>query len=233
MKNVSLKWFAVVWMFTVLGNTAAVAAQDEKAEASLLSAIFPSNCSFSGLFSQQKAISGVPAPLKSAGDFFYACDLGLVWHTSEPFSEAVLYVNSTNNFKAEDDGTLTPLSGVARYVMSNIFVPLLQGETSYFTQEFTVSQEDNGSILLLPESETMQKGLQAIRISRADETSTPPTVNIKVTDATGQETQVAIEQIQKYDSEGMRKAYEQCLEMYSDKKDWCRVLRSPSRYDAF
>lgn len=232
MKKTSLKWLAALWMVAVLASTAAMAGQTEASEESLLSGLFPSNCYFSGHFKQQKAVKGLPAALSSSGDFFYACDLGLVWHTSTPFSEAVLYVNGTNNFTAQDDGTLSPLSGVARYIMSNIFVRLLEGDTRYFAEEFAVSQEETKSLVLLPESEMMQKGLEAIRISKSGDKTAPVTLNIKVTDATGQDTQVLIEQIKHYNFDGKRKAYEQCLEMYSDKTNWCQVLRSPSRYDA-
>ncbi len=210
--------------------------EDKATEEQLLSSMFPSGCHFSGQFSQQKSMQGLPVPLKSAGDFYYSCDLGLVWHTSEPFSEAILYVNSTNNFRAEDDGTLTPLSGVARYIMSNIFVRLLKGDTGYFTDEFAVTKEPDDTLLLIPESEMMRKGLEATRIAKSgtgDGDALQPAVTIKVTDATGQNTQVLIDQIEEYSFEGKRKAWEQCETLYSGKTNWCRVLLSPARFDAF
>ena len=117
--------------------------------------------------------------------------------------------------------------------MSNIFVRLLGGDTSYFTEEFAVSLDETGSLLLLPENETLQRGLQAIRISKSADTSSPLALSINVTDTTGQDTEVRIDNIQEYDFEGKRKAYEQCVELYSDKTNWCLVLRSPNRYDAF
>ena len=233
MSKTTLKTLALTGMLAAAATPLAMADENGTAEEQLLASVFPSGCNFSGQFNQQKAMQGLPVPLNSNGDFFYSCDLGLVWHTSEPFSEAVLYVNSTNNFRAEDDGALTPLSGVARYVMSNIFVRLLKGDTGYFTDEFAISQEDAGDLVLLPESEMMRKGLQAIRISKTGDDTTPMAVSIKVTDASGQDTQVRIDNIQEFDFEGKRNAYEQCLEQYSDKTNWCQVLRSPSRYDAF
>lgn len=219
-------------LFSVV-SASALAGQSSANEETLLSSMFPSGCHFSGQFSQQKAMEGLPVPLKSAGDFYYSCDLGLVWHTIEPFSEAILYVNGTNNFRAEDDGTLTPLSGVARYIMSNIFIRLLKGDTGYFTDEFAISQEDSGALLLIPESDMMRKGLDAIRISQENTDNAQPAVTIKVSDATGQNTQVLIDQIQAYEFDGKRKAYEQCEALYADKTDWCRVLRSPGRFETY
>ena len=218
---------------TTLAEDSSPKADNAPAEAELLTSIFPSGCHFSGHFKQSKAMQGLPAPLTSKGDFYYSCDLGLVWHTSEPFSEAILYINGIKNFRADDDGNLVPLSGVAKYIMSNIFVRLLKGDTSYFTEEFAISQEEQGNLLLLPESETMQRGLKAIRISKHGDTSSPLAVSINVTDTTGQGTSVIIDNIQEYGFEGKRQAYEQCLDLYADKTNWCQVLRAPQRYDAF
>lgn len=228
-----LKGLILALISAVAGTSLAKAEQAGSAEDTLLSSIFPSGCHFSGEFKQRKTVQGLPVPLNSTGDFYFSCDLGLVWHTASPFSEAILYVNSANNFRAQDDGTLTPLSGVARYVMSNIIVRLLKGETGYFTEEFAITEEAAGSVLLLPENEMMQKGLHAIRITKTAEDTASAVLNITVTDATGQDTNVVIDQVQQYDFEGKRSAYDQCTGLYADKTDWCQVLRSPSRYSAF
>ena len=199
-------------------------------EATLLAEIFPSGCHFSGQFSQQKTIQGVPVPLTSTGDFYHSCDLGLIWHTQTPFTEAILYVNSSNNFKADGNGTLAPLTGTTRYIMSNIFVRLLKGDTSYFTDEFAISADmQSGTVTLRPESEYIRKGLDSILVSKATDQEKGVSLNIEVLDATGQRTDVLISAVEQYDFSGKRAAYEQCEALYSD-TSWCQVLRSPSRY---
>ena len=199
-------------------------------EAALLAEIVPSNCHFSGHFSQQKKIQGVPVPLTSIGDFYYSCDLGLVWHTQTPFNEAILYVNSSNNFRADADGGLTQLTGTTRYIMSNFFVRLLKGDTSYFIDEFVVSQGERSKMVTLrPESEYIRKGLDAIVVSKTIDQTNEVSLNIEVLDATGQRTTVLINAIEHYDIDGKRAAYEQCEVHYSD-TPWCQVLRSPHRY---
>lgn len=199
-------------------------------EAKLLAEIFPPGCHFSGQFSQQKTIQGVPVPLTSTGDFYHSCDLGLIWHTQTPFTEAILYVNSSNNFKADDKGALAPLTGTTRYIMSNIFVRLLKGDTSYFTDEFAISADmQSGAVTLRPESEYIRKGLNTITVSKTTNQDTGVSLNIEVLDATGQRTDVMISAIEPYDFSGKRAAYEQCEALYSD-TSWCQVLRSPSRY---
>lgn len=199
-------------------------------EAALLAEIFPSGCHFSGHFSQQKTIQGVPVPLSSTGDFYYSCDLGLVWHTQTPFNEAILYVNSSNNFRADADGALTPLTGTTRYIMSNIFVRLLKGDTGYFIDEFAISPgEQSGRVTLRPESEYIRKGLDTIMVSKTTDQDKGVSLNIEVIDATGQLTNVVISAVEQYTINGKRAAYEQCESLYSD-TTWCQVLRSPSRY---
>ncbi|MDC8829453.1 outer membrane lipoprotein carrier protein LolA [Alteromonas gilva] len=200
-------------------------------EASLLAGIFPSGCHFSGRFSQQKSIPGVPHPLTSSGDFYYSCDLGLVWHTETPFNEAILYVNSSNNFKADAEGTLAPLSGTTRYIMSNIFVRLLKGDTSYFVDEFAItSAEQNAAVQLRPESDYIRKGLDTITIKKAVNEVSGTSLDINVIDASGQHTDVTISDVTQHNIDGKKAAYEQCEALYLKTADWCQVLRSPSRY---
>jgi len=232
MKKTYFTWLGLFCLLAVAEASPVLAKDSKNTEETLLSAIFPSRCNFSGHFSQRKAVEGVSVPLNSTGDFFYSCDLGLVWHTSKPFSEAVLYVNSTNNFKAEDDGTLTPLTGITRYIMSNIFVRLLNGDTAYFAEEFSVTEATDKTVRLHPESGMLQKGLDVIHISKTEDDS-PTAVSIKVTDVKGQDTLVLIDHIQQYSFTGKRSAYEQCNNLYADKTNWCQVLRSPSRFDVF
>ena len=199
-------------------------------EAPLLAEIFPSNCHFSGRFSQHKTIKGVPAPLTSTGDFFYSCSLGLVWHTQTPFTEAILYVNNSNNFKVNSNGDLSPLSGITRYIMSNIFVRLLKGDADYFTEEFAISRGSQpGTVILRPESEYIRKGLDTISINKTTDQNEEVTLNIEVLDDSGQHTNVVISAVEQFNLDGKRAAYEQCKALYSD-TSWCQVLRSPTRY---
>jgi len=202
---------------------------DEKA---LLGEVFPDQCHFSGQFTQQENVEGVPVPLKSAGDFFYSCDLGLIWHAREPFKETILYVNSANNFRVEEDGSLSPLTGVTRYIMSHVFVKLLNGDADYFVEEFAISQaEKDDAVELKPESEFMKKGVQSIRFNKQEDEQQGVLLFIDVLDATGQVTHVSIDSVNTYNIDGKRQAFEQCERLYQQSSQWCQILRSPSRAD--
>lgn len=221
----------VCFILCCLAPQYAQASPQQPDETALLTGIFPSGCHFSGRFLQKKTIRGIPTPLTSTGDFYYSCDLGLIWHTQTPFSEAILYVNSSNNFKAGVDGSLAPLTGTTRYIMSNIFVRLLKGDTDYFVEEFAISKgEENTIVTLRPENEYLRKGLDTITISKALDQTKGTSLSIGVLDATGQLTNVLINNVEHYSISGKREAFEHCEMLYADTKDWCQVLRSPTRY---
>ncbi|WP_414829110.1 outer membrane lipoprotein carrier protein LolA [Alteromonas sp. H39] len=211
-----------------VGAPFSYAEEGETHEEALLASVFPQSCHFSGKFVQQKTMEGLPVPLTSDGDFFYSCDLGLVWRTVTPFEEAILYVNSSNNYRIDESGELQPLSGIARYIMSSVFVKLLNGDTDYFLDAFSVSEADGESVLLTPESDYMKKGLDRILFEKSNDDELGITLGIKVTDATGQVTSVNIDQIKEFDAEGKRDAFEKCESLYPENEELCRVLRSPT-----
>ncbi|WP_189405634.1 outer membrane lipoprotein carrier protein LolA [Alteromonas halophila] len=202
----------------------------EEAEAQLLAAIFPDSCHFSGQFSQQKAVKGLPMPLKSRGDFYFSCELGLIWHTQAPFQEALLYANASDSYRVNERGDIEPLSGVAKYAMSNIFLRVLKGDTDYFAQMFTVRRAENESgTELLPDSAFMQKGIKRILISKQRDDNDAVTLNIHIDDTTGQRTAVTINQITPYAINDKQAAYDQCRALYPSTRKWCRALRMPGQ----
>lgn len=203
--------------------------EDEK---KLLADIFPTTCHFSGQFLQQKRIEGLPVPLRSDGDFFFSCDLGLIWSTQSPFKDALLYVNASRNYRINERGEIEPLSGIAHYSMSKIFLRLLRGDTDYFANEFAVSEvPETGVIELRPESGFMQKGIERIDFKKNQSLEHGVSLQVNVVDATGQVTQVSIDKITEHEIEGKRNAFEQCEKLYPSTSKWCEVLRSPARFD--
>ena len=226
---------AIALLYSLLSiySPSSLASDNVDDERALLAGIFPTSCHFSGQFLQQKNIQGLPVPLQSDGDFFYSCDLGLVWSTKAPFQEAILYVNSAKNYRIDEQGEIKPLTGIARYIMSNVFVKLLKGDVDYFADEFVVTATENQSIELKPESEFMQKGVESIQFSKTQSPELGVALMVDVIDATGQVTQVGIDEIIEHDIEGKRSAFEQCEKLYQDTTKWCSVLRSPSRFEKF
>lgn len=201
------------------------------AEKQLLSAVFPKTCHFSGLFVQKKEIQGLAFPLQSSGDFLFSCDLGLIWNTTAPFNEALLYANAKTNYKVDEHGNIEEMSGTTRYVMSRFFLRLLNGDADYFAQEFKVTLTEDGSgTILTPESDFMKKGIEGILIENFNPDEKALSLNVKITDATGQATHITIKSIVEYSLDGRTEAYKQCKVLYPNPSKWCRLLRSPGYY---
>ena len=126
MTNKNALCSAVFIFLLVMLNGNAKAEDASDTEKKLLTDIMPNSCNFSGQFVQKKAIKGLPIPLQSNGEFFFSCDLGLIWRTSSPFEEALLFANGATHFRIDEHGEHAPLSGMVRYSMSRIFIRLLQ-----------------------------------------------------------------------------------------------------------
>ena len=200
-------------------------------EEQLLAAMLPPSCHFSGKFQQQKHIQGLDVPLISSGDFFYSCDFGLVWNTQAPFQDALLYVNTNASYRVDAQGDIEPLTGTARYIMSNVFIPLLQGDTAYFAEAFDVTHDEAmDATRLTPVSEFMRKGLQQVLINRPSVKTQAHTLDATITDVAGQDTIIKISATKQYNLGSKKAAYKQCQQLYPAPLEWCRVLYSRDYY---
>ncbi|WP_100656149.1 outer membrane lipoprotein carrier protein LolA [Alteromonas flava] len=223
-------------LFIFLGQSInATSAETDKStlsEQQLLAAIFPPSCHFSGQFQQQKRIQGLDFPLVSTGDFYYSCDFGLVWNTQAPFQDALLYANSSASYRVDAQGEIEPLAGTARYIMSNVFIRLLKGDTAYFAEEFDVTRDTTTQATrLTPIGEFMRKGLQQIVVNPLADNEQAETLHVVITDVTGQDTVIKIGDTVNYSFDSKKAAYEQCQQLYPSPLEWCRVLRSRDYYE--
>lgn len=224
-----LKWLCLGLILLSASLRANTATESEK---ELLANVFPTSCHFSGQFSQLKHIDGLPVPLLSEGDFFFSCDLGLVWNTHSPFNEVILFVNAAKNYLVDDEGEIQPLSGITQYILSKVLMRLLQGDTDYFAEEFIVTPAEGSEMLMLrPESYFMQKGIDNIQFKKNESLEEGVSLSVVVTDTTGQKTKVQINRIQEHEIDGRRSAFEQCKDLYPNSEQWCKLLRSPRRFE--
>lgn len=224
---IQLKLLCFVFIFLSANLRANITTESKK---ELLADIFPTSCHFSGQFLQRKNINGLPVPLLSNGDFFFSCDLGLVWSTHSPVNEAILYINSSRSYRVNDEGNIYPLSSVTRYIMSKVLLRLLKGDIDYFAEEFLIMRSDDNEMLVLrPESQFMKKGIDSIQFKKEVGIEDEVSLRVIVTDITGQNTELNIEGIKEHQIDGKDQASEQCEMLYPDTLQWCKVLRSPRR----
>lgn len=100
-----------------------------------------------GKFVYKKYLQGIPQPLISRGDFVFARELGIDWHTREPFDSD--FVLTAQGITQRDEGrtTLQMSAGEqpAVRIVARIFLALLSLDVNSLQNSFALSGMQNGN----------------------------------------------------------------------------------------
>jgi hypothetical protein len=111
-----------------------------------------------GKFVYKKFLKEIPQPLISHGEFLFARDLGVDWHTRDPFDSD--FVLTAKGMTQRDDGKLTLQMNAgeqpAVQVVAHIFLSLLSLDVASLQNSFALSGVQQGK----PGSETWQIGMR-------------------------------------------------------------------------
>lgn len=111
-----------------------------------------------GKFIYKKFLKEIPQPLISRGDFLFARDLGIDWHTREPFDSD--FVLTAKGMTQRDDGKVTLQMNASEQpavqIVAQIFLSLLSLDVGSLQNSFALSGIQQGK----PGSETWQVGLR-------------------------------------------------------------------------
>jgi len=111
-----------------------------------------------GTFTYKKYLKEIPQPLVSHGDFLFARDVGIDWHTRDPFDSD--FVLTAKGMRQRDDGKLTLQMNASEQpavqVVAHIFLSLLSLDVGALQNSFALSGWQQGK----PGSETWQVGLR-------------------------------------------------------------------------
>jgi hypothetical protein len=111
-----------------------------------------------GKFIYKKFLKEIPQPLVSRGEFLFARDLGIDWHTREPFDSD--FVLTAKGMTQRDDGKLTLQMNASEQpavqVVAHIFLSLLSLDVGSLQNSFALSGMQQGK----PGNETWQVGLR-------------------------------------------------------------------------
>jgi outer membrane lipoprotein carrier protein LolA len=108
-----------------------------------------------GRFRHARHLSEIPRPLIATGEFTFVRDLGVYWHTQQPFDSVVVL---TSAGLVQSDGGAKPMrlgaeAQPAVRVIANIFMALFTLDVPLLTRDFTVyggKHEDGWIIGLRP-----------------------------------------------------------------------------------
>ncbi len=111
-----------------------------------------------GKFVYKKYLREIPQPLVSTGDFVFARELGIDWHTREPFDSD--FVLTAQGITQRDDGKTTVQVSAGEQpavkIVARIFLALLSLDVASLQNSFALSGMQQGK----PGSEKWQIGLR-------------------------------------------------------------------------
>jgi hypothetical protein len=101
-----------------------------------------------GQFVYKKFLKEIPQPLISRGDFLFARELGIDWHTREPFDSD--FVLTAKGMTQRDDGKITLQMNAneqpAVQIVAHIFLALLSLDVASLQNSFALSGWQRGKL---------------------------------------------------------------------------------------
>nr|WP_324256892.1 hypothetical protein [Cellvibrio fontiphilus] len=165
----------------------------QAADTAILQEYLPQSCYQLGRYQQQKSVRGLVKPIETQGYFAFACDKGLLWHTSAPLTETLIYRLQGATRLVRGDGSQQKLSGVVQRQLGQMLNNLLGGNKAYLERAFVIARSEQG-IQLVPRKKRMEKFLQRIDIAREQDT-----VSIRLQHPGGEYTAIRVHAIQSFE----------------------------------
>lgn len=123
-----------------------------------------SDCSFNGSFTQSKSLSGLVSPLQSTGVLYYHCEHGVIWKTTQPIQETLIFKKQGLSYVI-DDGQAVPIKTKLSKFIGNLLFSLMRGDNTKLKQSFYIEQSDDKYISLTPIKRSVKKAVQKIELS--------------------------------------------------------------------
>ena len=182
--------------------------------------ILPKSCDLSGSFRQEKYIDNIPRPLASEGDFLFACASGLIWRTTSPITESVIFLNNGRIY-LESNAELKKSNSVVMKTLSRLLLNMLSGDASYFYHHFTLSRgvTDDITVELTPKTKAFKRALKAIGLKTKESG-----IDLNILDNSGQSTLIEITSF--IGNHDMSSA-DRCATQYASSTEACDILFAP------
>jgi hypothetical protein len=156
-----------------------------------------------GRFVQRRQLAGLAKPLESSGDFLFARDVGIEWHTAQPFDSQ--FVLTHDAITQRDEGGeplhISAADQPALTVVSRVFFALFALDFDALSQDFTMAGVDGGKepwrLELKPKTAALGSVFRQATIA-GDATVKTVTLN----DANGDSTVIELRDV-KYDAKGL------------------------------
>lgn len=174
MKKTLLPTLICVLCFFAVTNSSIAADAGENLQRDPIASLndyLPESCYQTGRYTQQKSVAGINKLLATEGNFAFACDKGLLWHTSLPLTETLVYRLQGGTQLVRADGSSQRLAGTVQRHLGQMLNHLLGGNSEYLEKTFVVTATETG-IQLVPRKKRMEKFLRNIHITRSSDAVT-------------------------------------------------------------
>ena len=201
--------------------------------------ILPQHCIFAGEFKQQRHINGLTAPLHSQGTFFFNCQQGLLWHSTQPFTESLIYTTKNLHFRSLPETEPETLEGPHHHYLAKLLLDLLSAKADAIAKDFSITTASHHSrtrVILSPISDTLKKGLDSITLESDLENHVDnrdnreqAVLSIAIRDIRQQRTDISI-QPTTYLGPNNRDAKPLCYNTVLSDKNSCNLLSTPEQF---
>jgi hypothetical protein len=123
-----------------------------------------------GRFVQERALAGIPRPLRSEGRFLLVPGTGLIWRAEKPFASVTVITPGGLTQAVSDQQTLNLPATRLPFLKPfyDMLSGALAGDWKAIEQNFTVTREDQGpnwGVRLLPKTADASMPFESIRLS--------------------------------------------------------------------
>lgn len=135
----------------------------DKTAQDALQSYLPGGCYHTGQYRQERQVAGLSQLLVTEGDFIFACENGLIWHTASPLIETTIYKTAGDHFLLDAANRPTKLDGRVHQALGSLLNHLVGGDAVYLSRHFT-AVEETGRVRLTPKQNRLKKFIQYIEI---------------------------------------------------------------------
>jgi hypothetical protein len=147
-----------------------------------------------GQFRHTRQLQEIPKPLIALGEFTIVAELGVVWHTRQPF-DSVVVLTAAGLAQSDDGGPVQRISAEAQpavRLLRNIFTALFTLDTQSLARDFNLygvqEQKDSRWIIgLKPRAKSVERVFGEATVEGTDEVE-----RIVLTDAHGDRTTIEL-----------------------------------------
>lgn len=189
-------------------------------------------CSYAGNFTQDRYLSGITEPIRTAGQFYFHCEYGVVWATQEPIKDVLILHRNGRGLQVSPDQAAQKLKSRQSKFLGQLLTTLMAGDQAALRELFEISATETAyQYQLLPRQRKLKRGIQHLvldlaqlqpLLDQSEMSSKEKALGIEILDRNHQTTRIAATQTRQF--EPTDNAAAQCASMTDLGAEYCDLL---------